>query len=301
MEVSVVICTYNRDKYLPRTLDSFLNQSAPFESFELVVINNMSTDSTEEVISNFIESKHSITCNVFNELNQGHTYARNRGIKESKGRIISFIDDDAFVHPGYIEGIIESFSNKNILAIGGKIIPKYESGSAPTWMTKFLLPLVAALDLGDKKREFSGAKFPIGANMAFRREVFESYGDFDEQLGRRGTDGLEGGDEKDLFSRLKKNNELIMYCPNVVVDHIIPDKRLQISYVKGLAKGVGSSERKRLAAENQINKTKRFFLEVVKITGSGILAIGYLIKGQSEAALMLLRFRFWVIEGYFSK
>jgi len=297
-EVSVIVCTYNRDIYLGKTLECLKGQTSVLETFEVLIIDNNSTDSTAELCHNFINERSNSSFYYYLEKNQGHTYARNRGIQESKGDILAFIDDDAFVCKDYVEQLIQSFKvNKETVAIGGKIVPVYESGHKPKWMSKFLLPLVAALDMGEKTKKFKKSKFPIGANMAFRKEVFDKYGLFDIRLGRRGSDGLEGGDEKDVFSRLSKNNRLILYNPLLKVDHIIPEKRVQIPYIKGLAIGVGTSERKRLEGLGTIELLKKWWSEGLKLAGTMILFFLYVIQFRFAAALMLVRFRFWVLKG----
>jgi len=294
--VSIIVCTYNREQYLPKTLEHLKNQSAANDAYEIVIINNKSTDNTGEVCLNFIQENNSLNISYHIEHNQGHTYARNRGIKESKGDLLAFIDDDAFVNQDYAKNI-ESFFSKftDVAAIGGKITPMYES-QEPKWMSKHLLPLVAALDMGSSIVEFKKRKFPIGANMAYRSTVFEKYGLFDVTLGRRG-DGLEGGDEKDLIFRIKAN-EKVYYVPNVAVDHIIPDKRLSMEYIKGMALGVATSEIKRLKKEGAKGTIGKLLEEFVKLGGTFILSLKHILLFDFSKAFMLIKFRYWVFKGY---
>lgn len=294
--ISVIVCTYNREIYLPRTLAHLAKQTAEKSLYEVLIIDNNSQDHTAQIAQEYIAQNPDVNAKYFLELNQGHTYARNRGIKESRGNILTFIDDDAFVDVDFIKNIHHYFDQHlEVKAIGGKIIPIYES-EKPQWMSKFLLPLVSALDMGEHSKKFSGTKFPIGANMSFRKEVFEQYGLFDINLGRRGT-GLEGGDEKEVFIRLKKNKEEIHYVPNVVVDHIIPAKRTTMEYVKGLAIGVGTSERKRLAGKALSEKLSKALSESIKIAGTMVLFLLYLLRFRFQAAILLIRFRYWVLKG----
>jgi glycosyltransferase involved in cell wall biosynthesis len=297
MKVSVIICTYNREKYLPITLEKFTKQTSSYDQFEILIIDNNSNDNTSKLSKEFISNNPEIDCKYILELKQGLSYARNIGIQESKNEILSFIDDDAFVRPEFISNTILNFQiNENLAAIGGKIIPVYESYK-PKWMSKYLLPLVAALNLGNKAVPFKGNKFPIGANMAFIKSIFEKYGIFDVQLGRKGYE-LEGGEEKEFFSRLKKEKEIILYIPDVVVDHIIPQKRIEVTYIKGLAVGVGTSEKKRLRNANYETRIKRVLDELLKIGGTFILFFYHLARLEPHGAWMLVRFRIWVIQGF---
>jgi glycosyltransferase involved in cell wall biosynthesis len=298
MLLSVVICSYNREQYLLTCLEHLADQAADPELFELVIVNNNSPDNTHILCENFITNHPHLSVNYCIEKQQGHTYARNRGIEESQSDLIAFLDDDAFVDRGYVMAVIKAFEKQSTMAIGGKIDPIYEDGEAPKWMSRYLLPLVSALDLGDKQSVFKGTKHPIGANMAFRSSVFETLGQFDVLLGRRGSDGLEGGDEKELFSRMKMNKLEIIYEPTVYAKHIIGSHRTTEQYVKGLAIGVGSSEKKRLSGLPFLVK---WIAELLKSAGSLLLFVIYSCQGQFSAAWMLLKFRYWVFQGLLKK
>ena len=85
-----------------------------------------------------------------------------------------------------------------------------------------------------------------------------------------------------------------MYDPNIKVTHIIPESRLQLTYIQGLAIGVGSSERKRLKNTDIFQKSNKILSELIKICGTGVLFFSFLLKGKIQAAKMLVVFRFWV-------
>lgn len=292
--VSVIVCTYNRAHYLAATLAHLLKQSASIDSFEVVLINNNSTDHTEDICHEFATENPNFPFRYIVETSQGLSHARNRGIKEVKGDILTFIDDDAFAHNDFMQVITSHFSdNPEIIAIGGKIIPKYEE-EVPRWMSKFLLPLVAALDMGDEVKAFPKGKFPIGANMSIRKEAFEKYGDFDVNLGRKG-ESLEGSEEKDLFFRLIKAGAKITYLPQAVVYHIIPAKRVSVDYIKNQAIGIGKSERTRTQQQGQLFS---FLIgEVLKWAGTLVLSLWYLLTLHPSKASMLIRFRAYVSTG----
>ncbi|MEM6843817.1 MAG: glycosyltransferase [Bacteroidota bacterium] len=296
-ELSIIVCTYNRDQYIDKTLNYLFQQDLDPSEYEVIIVDNNSTDQTAQICQNFLESNSTAPFHYFVETNQGHSYSRNRGVRESKAKHISFIDDDAFVHPSFGKNIIRFFQeHEDCLVIGGKIIPVYEE-EEPKWMSRFLLPLVSALDMGNSPRPFTGRKFPVGANMAFRRTVFDRYGLFNVALGRKGS-GLLGGDEKELIYRVKADNLPIYYVPDVVVDHIIPPKRLIKTYIQGLAQGVGLSEKERLSHASFPQKLQRGLEELIKIGGTLILFIWYLLRGQLAKGIMLIKFRIWVLQGF---
>tara|TARA_B110000046_G_scaffold114224_1_gene121487 strand:+ start:52 stop:975 length:924 start_codon:yes stop_codon:yes gene_type:complete len=299
--LSIVVCTYNREKYILKNLEHCYNQSLDKSSYEVILVNNNSPDNTEQICLKFQKEHPDLQMVYSNERNQGHTWARNRGIKESKGSYISFLDDDAFVYFEYAENLIKTLDETpEAIGLGGRIYPVYEGFDEPKWMSPYLLTMVAALDKGDKRVFFKRNKFPIGANMAFRAGTFDQYGLFDVNLGRRGN-GLEGGDEKELAIRLKRGNERLVYAPDVKANHIIPRKRIEMWYIKGLAIGIGHSEQRRLKKEPFSETLKKSFSEMIKIGGTFVIAFIYGVEGHFEKAWMLIKFRFWITTGFVTR
>ena len=296
-KLSIVVCTYNREVFIQKNLEHLLQQTAPKEDFEIIFVDNNSPDQSASICKEFQHKHPELNLHYFLELNQGHTHARNRGINEAQGEYISFIDDDAFVRQDYAENLIAFFNtHQDAEALGGKIIPVYESGNEPAWMTPYLLTLVAAIDLGNEAKEFSKNKFPIGANIAFRKEVFTKYGLFDTTLGRRG-DNLEGGDEKEIIYRIRKAGAKVLYAPSVVVDHFIPQKRVEMDYIRRMGTGVGRHERKRIAKEGVIGFLNKFIQESVKVGATFMLYFYYLFIGAPSKGMTLVKFRYWVLQG----
>lgn len=295
--LSIVVCTYNREVFIQKNLKHLLQQTAPKKDFEVLFVDNNSPDQSASICKDFQRNHPELNLHYFLELNQGHTHARNRGINEAQGEYISFIDDDAFVREDYAENLIAFFSKyQDAEALGGKIIPVYESGNEPPWMTPYLLTLVAAIDLGNEPKEFSKNKFPIGANIAFRKEVFKKYGLFDVNLGRRG-DNLEGGDEKEIIYRIKKAGAKVMYAPSIVVDHFIPQKRVEMDYIRRMGTGVGRHERKRIAKEGLVGYVEKIMQEIIKVGATVVLFLYYLILVKPSKGITLVKFRYWVLQG----
>jgi Glycosyltransferases involved in cell wall biogenesis len=95
MKLSVIFCTYNREKYLYNALKSISQQNIPYHDYEIVMVNNNSTDSTESICKQFRYDYPGVNFRYFLETQQGLSYARNRGVQESRGDILVFVDDDA--------------------------------------------------------------------------------------------------------------------------------------------------------------------------------------------------------------
>ena len=100
MKLSVIICTYNRERYIYNALKSIAEQDFPLSGYEIVLVNNNSTDNTENICKDFKRDYPQVDFRYFIETNQGLSYARNRGVKESSGDILIFVDDDATVFDG---------------------------------------------------------------------------------------------------------------------------------------------------------------------------------------------------------
>ena len=134
LRLSLVIATYNRAESLITALQSVVEQSAPKEEWECVVVNNNSTDATEERFKSFAEAHPDVRLRMVSEARQGLSYARNRGIGESEGEYIAIIDDDERIAPDFISSYINLFdSTPDAVAAGGPIVAEYPSGK-PRWM-----------------------------------------------------------------------------------------------------------------------------------------------------------------------
>jgi len=230
MEISVVICTYNRSKRLRNTLNSLFEQKVDNETqWEIVVIDNNSSDDTYDVVRN-LNSKIPIT--YAREEEQGLSHARNRGIKEAKGKYIAFIDDDALAGSNWIRALHETFKNFDCDAVGGRTYLK-PMKKLPGWLTKDLWGFLACLDYGDQPFQIDRRQFIYGTNMAFPREIFNKLGYFNTELGRTGYVPT-GGEESELLGRIFSYSGKAYYQPKAEVYHIIDEYKLRKQYFRRL-------------------------------------------------------------------
>lgn len=293
INISFIICTYNRDKYIATCLECLKNQSAAKESYEIVIINNNCTDSSPQLIEKFIHENAHLQIQYHIEEKPGLSHARNKGLRVAKGKMLCFIDDDGFVEEQYTSNLLEYMQNiKDLSSFGGKISPLFET-EKPKWMSKYLMPLISALDMGTKVKLFQQNKYPIGANMGISSTFAKQVGDFDINLGRSGTNLL-GGEEKDYFLRLKKLNAKTYYLPNCAIKHVIPPHRIQLDFIKKLALGIGESEHRRAKAHGEYLKS--LLKELLKWGATFILGFAYIFQSPTKS-LMLFRFRYWVSKG----
>lgn len=295
--ISIIICTYNRGKYIFETLSRIAKNNYSYCNYEIVFVNNNCTDSTESECARFCCEFPSVNFKYFEEKQQGLSFARNRGIKEAIGDILVFLDDDAFVSENYLENLEEQLAlYPDAMAFGGKISPLYESGEVPDWMSKWSYSWVSAIDKGSDVTLFDDKSFPIGANMGFRRQCVGQVGDFNVLLGRSGRN-LIGGEEKDYFNRIRVKGLKIYYFPNVAVEHVIPPNRTTMEYIDKFGLGVGESERMRTMALSRMEYVKRVGNELVKWGATCLLWCIFAFRFQKNKGNALIRFRMNVSKG----
>ena len=298
MDLSIVISTYNNATSLARTLSSVAKQDADGSLWECVVVNNASTDNTEECVKALIKEYSHINLVLTKEPQQGLSYARNRGIAESRGDIIVFIDDDETINSGFVSAYIDLFHNHGAFVAAGAVKVRYDK-VRPKWMSKYTEQMIAnPIDLGPEITDVSSSITPAGGNMAFNREIFNLYGGFDTELGRRGS-MLLGGEENELFDRIRNLGERIIYTPHAIVYHHIPERKLTPEYFDKLSYGVGVS--KRLRAEKMGSERELIDDEKSKRIYTIILAVLYTLILQPQKAMWLWRMRKGISKGVFEQ
>lgn len=212
MILSVIIATFNRSKNLIDVLDSLQKNSVPpTVSWEVVVVDNNSTDSTRDVVSD-CQRHGALPVRYLFEGRQGKSIALNTGIKESHGSILAFTDDDCIVDDRWIASIVKEFETDPTLAgIGGRV-GLYNKNDMPTTIRT----MEEHIPLGCASFDQIFALI-VGCNMAFKRSVFDTVGGFDPYLGP-GTKALTTEDP-DFVYRVYRQGFRLQYTPDVFVYH----------------------------------------------------------------------------------
>ncbi len=220
MEISVVIPIYNAEKTILRCLDSISLQT--FREFELILVNNNSTDNSVRLIQDFISGNRGLSISLIHEPKQGSCAARNRGAKAAKGKIIVNTDPDCIADKNWLKDILSAFDTPPLppftkggtWGIGGVAGNIY--GYNPQNIIEKFLSLFTLRGLGEQKI-FDGYNLFTGgfatANLAVRKDVFEKIGGFDEDINIFGED-------HDLCARIYKAGYTIKTVPNAVIYHI---------------------------------------------------------------------------------
>lgn len=228
IELSIVICTYNRAACLKETLDSFSSvHGTSASNIELLVVDNNSTDGTRLVVERFAK-EHPFTRYAFTRT-QGLSHARNTGIQQSRGKFVAYVDDDVLFDEYWLTAVLETFTKyRDAACIGGKSIPKFESGQ-PIWAKNEVLRIYGSTQSGDLPKWMIYPEHPFGLNMIFRREVFDQVGEFDTRLGRKDKNLL-SMEESDYFLRVAQANLKVIYEPTAILYHRIPTSRTTLQW-----------------------------------------------------------------------
>jgi glucosyl-dolichyl phosphate glucuronosyltransferase len=231
MNITVVLCTYNRSQSIGKALESILASIVPSSvEWEVLVVDNNSKDDTRGVANEFCARYPGRVRYLF-EARQGLSNARNSGIREARGQIIAFTDDDVTVDPTWLQNLTAHLQDGTCAGAGGRVRPP-KNFVPPNWLTldgsiMDSSGVLALFDDGSIAGELK--KPPFGANMAFKKGLFEKYGGFRPDLGRCGN-SLIGNEDTELGGRLLAAGECLRYEPNAIVYHPVSQERLNKKY-----------------------------------------------------------------------
>lgn len=256
VEISAIICTYNRADYLGAAIDSLLAQDCP--NFEAIVVDNASTDRTREIVE---ERLGDARLRYVYEGTPGLSTARNAGAIAARADILAYLDDDAIATPHWLQTLVEAYRHNDRLAIaGGRVTLIWPPGrSQPPWLSDGLTAPLGAYDLGDRPCEIHNpGETPRGLNYSIRRSFLDAVGGFDPNLGRVGK-------------RLLSNEELMMtelaldrgwqvcYLPDALVAHNVAPERMERRWFleRGWWQGISECYREQLAGRAGLRQLPR--------------------------------------------
>ena len=229
MEISIVVCTYDRLDSLKNTLASFAQMRIPAGlAWQVIVVDNNSPHDVKSVVEAF-GIKNNIDAKYVLESKQGKCNALNSGIKAADGDIIAFTDDDNLVDPEWIATIRREFAHRNPACVGGKILPIWEI-PAPAWLSKQIYNCIVLLDLSPETIQLSEPMI-YGCNMAIRKSIIFESGLFNIKKGPI-PGKTWGGEETELLESILNSGSAVYYCPDMLVYHCIPAKRMQKAYYR---------------------------------------------------------------------
>jgi GT2 family glycosyltransferase len=270
LRVTVAVITYNRSRQLRQALGGILRQDYPADRWELLVIDNNSTDDTRDVVASFVTANPAPRRIV--EARQGLDFGRNRAVEEAKGDLVVLVDDDILVEPDWLAQLVAPFSSESahkIGVVGGEVVPVFPDG-LPPWLEGAHRPLGFRRDPGPLPPN----QAPMGANFAFPKWVFVRFGMFDTRLDRQGS-RLFGGGDSQMIRRLRAVGLEAWFVPGAKVLHQIPAERLTLGYA---LRHAFDSARSRVADQMRV------------LRESGRTPVGFMVSRAAGSALKLVCF-----------
>lgn len=287
LQLTVAIPTYNRADFLRQTLAGIARQDFPRGAFEVLVIDNNSTDHTRAVVAEFAGSTPAPRYLL--ETKQGLDYARNRAITEARGDIIVFADDDILMSPDWLSQLAAPLltdSAHRVGAVGGEVIPVFPDG-LPPWVAEWHAPLAFRADAGPLVAKYS----PMGANLALPKWVFEKLGPFHTALDRAAGNYFSGGDSE-MIRRVRTAGLEVWFAPAAAVQHQMPASRTTFRYATRHA--FDSARSRVIDRAGQPGAAAyffgRFLGNLFKVLGFALLALlNFIIARPGEAKKALVR------------
>lgn len=247
-QISAIICTHNRDRYLGAAIDSLLQQD--FEDYEVVVVDNASSDRTREVVE--ARLSHPKLKYVYEPVT-GLSVARNTGANTAQSPILAYLDDDAVASSQWLRVLDQAYQQQEKLAVaGGKVTLIWPEGlEPPPWLSPGLAGNLGAYDLGNEVLSITNPGLtPRGLNYSIRRTFLDQIGGFDPNLGRVGK-RLLSNEELHMTELALKGGWQVAYLPSALVAHNVAAERVQPRWFleRGWWQGISECYREQLAGQ----------------------------------------------------
>lgn len=230
MDISIIIPTFNNSKLLKKTFDNIEKTIKGNFLYEIIVVNNNSTDNTDEIIK---EYSNNLSVKSFFQSKQGISVAKNTGIINSTGKLVVFTDDDVRPNVNWLNAYWDAYcKNPDRYFWGGSIVSEFESNPPSEQLLKYAPPSVRGMDLGPCERILSNDEFFVGASWACTRKALDDVGLFNTELGLNPLKKVVMvGEETELMERLISNGYKALYLPNATVHHFVPTPKTTLKHI----------------------------------------------------------------------
>lgn len=223
IDISIVVCTYNRASLLERALQSLAVQQCPEGlEYEVIVVDDGSTDNTAEVVREANRCTHRRVVYV-REIGRGVSAARNRGVNAARGEWIAFTDDDQIADRVWLWNLWFAQGKSGAPCVGGARTLELREQILRALPNQIRLILGEIAPAGELHRCTRDALLCTG-NLLVRRDLILQLGGFDETL-------TQGGEDTDLLMRMRAAGHESWFTPHAIVRHIIPPYRLEAGYL----------------------------------------------------------------------
>jgi glucosyl-dolichyl phosphate glucuronosyltransferase len=277
IQVSLIICTYNRAVLLEKCLESLVKQQFSPDAFEAIIIDNNSNDTTIDAVSKF-KGKIENFKYVF-ETSQGLSYARNRGCKEAAAEYLIYLDDDAIAPPEYLTNVAGIIKEHAPDIMGGPVYPYYTTPKPRWFKDEYEIRKYA------ERSGFSATAAVSGGNFIIRKKLLENLGGFDVDLGMKGGKmGL--GEERKVLEQYRAatppGEQKVYYALECFITHHVPPEKMKLRYVMKRAYLAGKQSQEVITSYHQgktneavkMEKTSPSILKKIKdIVSNGFFTV----------------------------
>lgn len=243
--VTVIICCHNSERLLPETLGHLLAQqfTAPPPAWEVIVIDNASTDRTSEIARQCWPTDGPTPLRVISEARPGLTHARQRGLAEARYEIACFVDDDNRVDSEWVQTVSALASeHPGVGAFGGQNEAVADI-ALPPWFTQFQ-NYYAVGQQSDRAGDVTETRgYLWGAGLCLRKRAWQTLIEkqFNFLLSDRTGKALSSGGDAELCYALRLAGWRLWYDPRLKLQHYIPASRLRWSYIRKVSRGFGAA------------------------------------------------------------
>jgi glycosyltransferase involved in cell wall biosynthesis len=260
---SVVVCTFNREKLLPKCLDSLCNQTISHTQYEIIVVDNASTDNTPSIVADFKSKFPNHSINRILEGKQGLGYARNTGWKQATGRFVAYIDDDAIAGVEWLQQASEIIMSlqPTPICVGGPI-GVYFTTPQPEWFKE----QYEIRTMGDEPRFLAAGESFSGSNMIWDKSYLVRFNGFDVNKGVTG-EYISVGEETALFRRVWSDipGANFFYSPRLKIQHFVAPVKLTLRYRWKRAFIIGSVIGYEAIKTHKMTRFTRFKISILEL------------------------------------
>ena len=229
-DVTVIVWTYNRADWLREAIESLTKLETQGHTYEVLVIDNASSDNTPEVVKQAADNAD-CTIRYVREAEPGVSFARNRGLEESEATWIAFFDDDEIAEPDWLLQLMKAAAEHDVKIVGGGVQLKLDEGSDRKLQPWVRVMLGYTETMGPQM--YDGKRVPTTGNMLIHTEIFEKIGMFR-------TDLVEGGEDTDVYHRARAIGYEAYHAPQALTHHQIPPFRIEPKYLRSTSMRMGS-------------------------------------------------------------
>ena len=312
--ISVIIPTFSRSYLLKKALDSLVKQNFDKYQFEMIVVDNNSSDDTKDVTLQFIKDHQDFNIKYVFESIPGLVAGRHRGFQESRFDILSYVDEDIIADVNWLKSVCDAFSDPEVMIATGKILPDYET-IPPAWLEWFWINngrekhcgWLSLLDMGNEKIDIDPTMV-WGVNYSIRKKALIDLGGFNpdtitEEYFYYGGDGETGLSLKAIDKKYK-----VIYHPEMLINHFVPTSRMTYDYFRKRARIQGKctsyTEIRKYGKvvdnveQNKIPNSIRVVLGKIKRLDFKTLFSKSTTKILTEEELLKKDFHEYYLEGY---